>query len=289
MKRLSASGLADLAGTTAAEVERLVELGILVARDGAGPFLATDVRRSAWRWHAGRPGCRWTRSRRRSGRAGCRSPSWRPPRTADGRCARPGPTARSARTPGYPWSCSAAPLEAMGFARMAPDELIREDELEIVPLLGLGLSTGILDLAWLTRIGRAYSEGLRLAANVENEAYRARFTGPVRASGADQRTAMELASQLATDFLPLVDRALMGIYRRQQELVWTEDLVEDIENELERAGVLGRPERLPRCRSWTWWATPASPRSAATRRPPRWPSPWRCWSAGPRASTAGCR
>jgi hypothetical protein len=102
-----------------------------------------------------------------------------------------------------------------------------------------------LDLAWLTRIGRAYAEGLRLAANVENEAYRARFTGPVRASGADQRTVMELASQLATAFLPLVDRALMGIYRRQQEVVWTEDLVEDIETELEAAGVLTRPQRVP--------------------------------------------
>jgi hypothetical protein len=57
-----------------------------------------------------------------------------------------------------------------------------------VPLLQLGASTGILaHLAWLTRLGRAYAEGLRLAANVENEAYRARFTGPVRASGADQR------------------------------------------------------------------------------------------------------
>ena len=38
------------------------------------------------------------------------------------------------------------------------------------------------------------------------------------ASGADQQTAMELASQLGDDFLPLVDRALMAIYRRQQEL-----------------------------------------------------------------------
>jgi adenylate cyclase len=102
-----------------------------------------------------------------------------------------------------------------------------------------------LDLAWSTRIGRAYAEGLRLAANVENEAYRARFMGPLLASGADQRTAMELAAQLATEFLPLVDRAFMGIYRRQQEVVWTEDLVEDIENELDRAGVLGRPERVP--------------------------------------------
>jgi class 3 adenylate cyclase len=133
----------------------------------------------------------------------------------------------------------------MGFARAAPDEPMREDELEVVPLLTLARSTQILDLAWLTRLGRAYAEGLRLAATVENEAYRARFTGPVLESGADQRTAMELASELATRFLPLVDRALMAIYRRQQEVVWTEDLVEDIENELDRAGVLRRPERVP--------------------------------------------
>ena len=38
MRELSASGLAGLAGVTEAEVERLVELGILVPRDGAGPF-----------------------------------------------------------------------------------------------------------------------------------------------------------------------------------------------------------------------------------------------------------
>jgi len=159
---------------------------------------------------------------------------------------------RSARTyrqvseeSGVPLDTLAGVLEAMGFARMAPDEPIREDELEIVPLLRLARFTGILDPVWLTRIGRAYAEGLRLAANVENEAYRARFTGPVLDSGADQRTAMELAAQMAADFLPLVDRTLAAIYRRQQELVWTEDMVEDIERELERAGVLRRPERIP--------------------------------------------
>ena len=45
MKALSASTLADLAGTTAAEVQRMVDLGVLVARDDAGPFRATDVQK----------------------------------------------------------------------------------------------------------------------------------------------------------------------------------------------------------------------------------------------------
>ena len=45
MNGLSASGLADLAGVTEAEVARLVELGILVSRDGADPFLEADAQK----------------------------------------------------------------------------------------------------------------------------------------------------------------------------------------------------------------------------------------------------
>jgi adenylate cyclase len=70
---------------------------------------------------------------------------------------------------------------------------------------------------------------------------------PLLAAGADQHTARERASQLSGDLnLPsLVDRALLAAYRRQQELSWTESLVEDIETALEEAGVVERPERVP--------------------------------------------
>jgi adenylate cyclase len=122
---------------------------------------------------------------------------------------------------------------------------MREDELAVVPLLQLGLSSGTFDLAWLTRLGRAHADGLRLIATAWGEAYQARFEGPVLAAGGDQRTAMEQAAQLSLEFLPLADPALLAIYRRQQELLWTEGLVERIENELERAGVLGRRGRVP--------------------------------------------
>jgi adenylate cyclase len=242
MEALSASALADLAGTTAAEVQRMVDLGILVTRDDAGPVRATDVQKvhiAAACERAGLP-MEGIAAAIRAGRLTFAFLEASPYRRWAVRSTRT--NRQVSQETGVPLDTLGGVLEAMGFARMAPDEPIREDELEIVPLLQLAGSTGVLDPAWLTRIGRAYAEGLRLAANVENEAYRARFTGPVRASGADQQTAMELASQMAADFLPLVDRALMAIYRRQQELVWTEDLVED---ELERAGALRRPERVP--------------------------------------------
>ena len=38
---------------------------------------------------------------------------------------------------------------------------------------------------------------------------------------------------------------MLAIYHRQEELLWTEGLVERIENELEAAGMLGRPGRVP--------------------------------------------
>jgi adenylate cyclase len=56
---------------------------------------------------------------------------------------------------------------------------------------------------------------------------------------------MEQAAHHSVAFLPLGDPALLAIYHRQEELLWTEGLVEGIEHELEAAGMLGRPGRVP--------------------------------------------
>ena len=84
-------------------------------------------------------------------------------------------------------------------------------------------------------------------ARVETEVWQARFIAPMLEAGADQQTARERAAQLSGDlhFGSLVDRALLAAYRRQQELAWTEQLVEEIEAALEETGVLGRPGRVP--------------------------------------------
>jgi adenylate cyclase len=244
-KKLSAAGLAGLAGVTEPEVERLVELGILVPRDGTGPFRETDVQKvrlAVACEEAGLP-MAGIASAIQAGRLSFAFLEAAPFRRWAVRSTR---TYRQvSQETGVPLDTLGAVLESMGFARMGPDEPMREDELEVVPLLQLGLASGTFDLAWLTRLGRAHANGLRLLATAWTEAYQARFEGSALESGADQRTAMELAAQLGGDFLPVEDPALLGIYRRQQELSWTEHLVERIENELEAAGMLGRPERVP--------------------------------------------
>jgi class 3 adenylate cyclase len=245
MSGLSASGLADLAGVTVAEVRRLVELDILAARDSPDPFLETDVpkvRLAAACERAGLP-MEGIAAAIRSGRlsfAFLEAALYR--RWA----VRTGPTYRQvSQDTGVPLELLASALEAMGFAPMAPEDSISEDELAVVALLARGLAGGRLDLALFTRVGRAHAEGLRLIVMAWNQVYRARFEGPLLAAGGDPRAAMELAPQLSVEFLPLMDRALLAGLRRQQELLWTEGLVEHIEDELEAAGMLGRPGRVP--------------------------------------------
>jgi adenylate cyclase len=244
MNGLSTAGLADLAGVTEAEVQRLVDVGILQARDGAEPFLDTDVPKVRLATACERAGLPMEAiaAAIRAGRLSFAFLEAAPFRRWAVRSAR---TYRQvSQETGVPLELLGRVLASMGFAPMAPDEAIREDELEIVPLLRLGLATGAFAPAWLARLGRTHTDGLRLITTAWSEPYLARYKG-VLASGGDQRTAIELAAQLGVDLLPLVDPALLAIYHRQEELLWTEGLVERIEEELERAGVLGRPGRMP--------------------------------------------
>ena len=247
MNGLSAAGLADLAGVTEAEVRRLVDLGILEARHGAGPFLETDaqkVRLATACQRAGLPmaGIAAAVQQGRLSFAFLEAAPYRRWAVRSTRTYR-----QVSQETGVSLELLGSFLEAMGFARTAPDELIREDELEVVPLLQLGLSGGFLDQVWSTRLGRGYAEGLRLIATVEKEVWQARLIAPLLAAGADQQTARDRASRLSMDLNApaLIDRALMAAYRRQQELSWIEQLVEDIEAAVEETGGLGRPESVP--------------------------------------------
>src|SRR5947199_2397950 len=172
---LSASELGDLAGVTEAEVDRMVGLGVLVARDGAGPFLAADaqkVRLATACEQAGLP-MAGIAAAIRAGRLSFAFLEAAPYRRWAVRSSR---TYRQvSQETGVPLELLGSALEAIGFARMAPDEPIREDELEVVPLLQLGLATGILDQVWSTRFGRGYAEGMRLVAGVEKDVWQARF------------------------------------------------------------------------------------------------------------------
>jgi hypothetical protein len=179
MKELSASGLADLAGVTEPEVARLVELGLLVPRDGAGPFRETDVQKVRLATACERAGLpmEGIASAIRAGRLSFAFLEAAPYRRWAVRSAR---TYRQvSQETGVPLELLGDALESMGFARMAPDEPMREDELAVVPFVHLGHTTRVLDQLWATRAGRAHADGLRLIATAWVDVYHARFEEPV--------------------------------------------------------------------------------------------------------------
>jgi len=248
MNELSASELADLAGVTEAEVERMVDLGVLVARQGAAPFLASDVQKLRLATACEQAGLPMDgiAAAIRAGRLSFAFLEAQQYQRYQRYVARSSPTYRQmSQETGIRLELLRRTLESAGFAWSAPDDPMRADELEVVPLLQRMAATGILDLAWMTRIGRAWADGLRLAAKAESEAYHARVELPMLESGMGQQQALELSAQLDPELAPLLDRAVMAIYHRQQELAWIEDQLEHVEAALGEVGAHVRPERVP--------------------------------------------
>jgi hypothetical protein len=135
---LSAAELAEKAGASEEDLERMVGFGILAPRDAEPPFLPSDVQKVrlatacaraglpmegiGWAIEQGRvsftfleatPFRRWAQRSDRTYREVCGE--------AD-----------------VPFDILRGVLEAFGFTRMEPDDRIREDELEVVPLVRQG-------------------------------------------------------------------------------------------------------------------------------------------------------
>src|SRR6266508_3846135 len=228
MRALSASELAALVGVTKAEVDRLVGLGILVARDGAGPFLETDVQKVRLATaceQAGLP-LDGIAAAIRVGRLSFAFLEASPYRRWAVRSAR---TYRQvSQETGVPLEVLGGALESMGFARMAPDELIRQDELEVVPLLQLGLSRGILDQVWLTRLGRP---------------------APTSAPPWSWRPSWQPSS--CPWWTPRCWASTAGNKRWCGPRTWSRTS----RTSWSGPACWGGPGGSPRCPSWTWWAT----------------------------------
>ena len=244
-ERLSRAELADRAGVPQTEIDWMVSASILEPADSSAPFTDADVRKVRLAkacQNAGLPidgiGAAIT-----SGRLSFAFLEAAPYRRWAARSTRT--YEETAREAGLPFDFLRQILEAFGFADITPEERIREDEAEIVPLLAFGYSSGVLDLDTTVRLARVFAASMNRMSRAENDVYHDRFEMPFIRRGLTQREAMETASQMASEYNPLVDRLILAAYRRQQELTWTDHLVTHIEAALEESGVHDLPDRLP--------------------------------------------
>ena len=234
--------VAGKAGVDPHYVDRLVEVGIL--RPGSGnTFSDGDVRRA-----------RWVQSFERAGvplegiaaavRDGALSFSYLDATAFDRFAGVSGTTFRelSERT-GVPLELLLVVREAHGFAEPRPEDHVREDELTVVPLIELQLSSGIKPEV-IERLLRAYGDGLRTIVETETAWYRTEVQTPLLEGGMTETEMLAAQADIGSRMTPLLDEALLSMYHAQQEHAWSTSAVEDVEAALERAG-LYRPVRRP--------------------------------------------
>jgi DNA-binding transcriptional MerR regulator len=101
--------------------------------------------------------------------------------------------------------------EAVGYAQPGAEDLVREDELRVVPLIKLQLSKGFRP-AVIERWLRVYGESLRRIAETETDWWRTEIQTPQLASGMREAEMLEVTNRWGEEMAALTERALLAIY-----------------------------------------------------------------------------
>jgi len=241
----SIGDVADRAGVANDYVVMLVDLGVL-ASGPDGHFSEGDVRRVRLlrTLERGR-GCRSRALPLRSRAATCRSGSWiRRPTIAWRRCPRSRSKKVSEKT-GIPVELLMVIREAVGFAEPQPEDRLRENELQIYPLVEAQLFKGFR-LRVIERWLRVYGDSLRRIAETEVDWWHTEVELPLLKSGMTPAEMIEAAdSRVALEIAPYLDQTILAMYHGHQEHTWMKSILDGIEATLSEAGVYSRLERPP--------------------------------------------
>jgi adenylate cyclase len=135
--------------------------------------------------------------------------------------------------------------EAVGFAEPQPEDRLRENELQIVPLVEAQISEGFR-LTVIERWLRVYGDSLRRIAETEVDWWRTEVELPLLKSGMTPAEMIEAAdSRVAQRIAPYLDQTILAMYHGHQEHTWMKSILDGIEATLSEAGVYSRLERPP--------------------------------------------
>jgi adenylate cyclase len=118
----------------------------------------------------------------------------------------------------------------------SPDDRVREDELEIVPLIEYQLALGFKWQA-VERALRVYADSLRRVAEGEAEWWRSEVQEPMLAGGAPAGDLAGRAAEVSPRLSAASDRAVLAVYHAQQMQVWLTNIVDGFSTALEQAGL----------------------------------------------------
>jgi adenylate cyclase len=143
---------------------------------------------------------------------------------------------------GIPLELLAVIREAIGMAEPSPDDLLREDEMAIVPFIDLQLAEGFRPAA-IERLLRVEGDSTRRITEQEAAWWQSEVLEPALAEGrGPDAIAM---SDLSDRISPLADRSIIAMYHAQQARSWTANIIGGFETLLAREGIHSRLERMP--------------------------------------------
>jgi adenylate cyclase len=132
--------------------------------------------------------------------------------------------------------------EAIGFAIADPEDRMREDEIELLPVLRSSLTAGV-PASSVEHLLRVYGESARRMVEAESEVWESHVLGPLIGAGVPATEALTEAAGFGEAILGPLDDAILALHHGQQEHVWMVSIYQWVEDELERAGVRARVER----------------------------------------------
>lgn len=149
------------------------------------------------------------------------------------------------RRTGVPVELLLVVREAGGFAQPAPSDLIRENELKIVPLIEMQVAHGFRP-AVIERWLRVYGESVRRIAETEADWWHTEVELRLLEQGMSPSEMMEHADvEIASKLAPLLDDVLLSLYHGHQEHTWNASIIFGVEQALNEAGVFSRLEQPP--------------------------------------------
>ena len=242
MELISEAELAARAGTTGDEIGRLTDLGI-VSPEPDGSFRSGNLLRIRLAQSLERGGVPLDAV----GKA-----------IADGRLSFsfleliPEPAGYSLKT--YEVACKElgwtmefvqSTHDALGLPRPEPDDLVREDDLEMFTIGQFAKQLGMSD----PEVGRAlrvYGENMGRVGAAEAPLFHDYVETPLLRSGMSEHDMLQASSQISPQLREMVERLILWVYRRHQEHATIAHIVEHVEGMLEEAGLaVARPARPP--------------------------------------------
>ena len=92
----------------------------------------------------------------------------------------------------------------------------------------------------IDRFLRVYGDALRRIAEVEADWWHTYVVLPRLAAGMTEVEMHEATLEYGVELAPLLEQALLAMYHAHQEHTWTENLIGEIEDALDRSGLRSR-------------------------------------------------